>query len=277
MQNVAMFVAKALPITIGRKHDGLVTEENFIKLGEYKQISKKHLVIDYDKDCGEFYVEVFGKNGITLRKEFYKPREDIPERISIFSKDPIKIGPLCLYFLPAMRDRPKEPLEKLALKAYDHIVDNFKRAIDKAKSRTDSARKRPRDDDGESDDDKESKANENVILNGKKHLEDQLDYINQNGFEVDVIMNGIKQLYPYFRSHSTKPKKSQESSGAEKKYDPFRKNLQNSLRNGTSFYQVRFDDGTISYRKATEEEKLLKTNQKKDQREEKNRKRIEKE
>ena len=29
-----MFVAKALPITIGRKHDGLVTEENFIKLGK---------------------------------------------------------------------------------------------------------------------------------------------------------------------------------------------------------------------------------------------------
>lgn len=265
---------------------------HFIALGQYKQISREHAVIDYDPMCGKFFIIVKGKNGIVLKKKQIKPSEnqsnDVDtERLYLSSKDAIKIGPFCVYFLVASQDKPKDSFEKLALRVFDEIESNFEGAIKKAAERMgESTKKRAREDnqDDENDnDDDEVEIIENVdpIMNGKKQLEDQLEYIKNNGLEVDVIMNGVKDLYPYYKTQQ--PAKSSlaavatnaATTGAEKKQDVFRKNLQAALRQSVFFTQLKDESGTITYRRSTEEEKRVKQEKKNEEKEMKKKKKSE--
>ncbi len=281
------FIASCVPIILGRESDKVDENPHFIGLGQYKQISREHVIIDYDPLCGKFFIIVKSKNGIVLKKKQIKPSEnqsnDVDtERVYLNSKDPIRIGPYCVYFLVASQEKPKDSFEKLALRVFDEIESNFEGAIKKAEERVgELSKKRARED---NDDDEEVEIIENVdpIMNGKKILEDQLEYIKNNGLEVDVIANGVKDLYPYYKIQQTAKLSSSTAQAiaasnvtTEKKQDVFRKNLQAAMRQSIHFTQLKEESGTINYRRSTEEEKKAKQEKKNEEREMKRKKKSE--
>ncbi|OMJ92027.1 hypothetical protein SteCoe_5347 [Stentor coeruleus] len=70
-------------------------KECFIPLGDHKKISRKHAKIFWNKEKGCFQIKNIGKNPIIVSKI------DIPNKgvVDLLDKTPIKIGPVCFYFL----------------------------------------------------------------------------------------------------------------------------------------------------------------------------------
>jgi len=89
----------SLPVTLGRSHDG--SPSNFIDLGPAMTASKNHASISFDGVTGAFIFEVFGKGGAVVRQILHKSGS----KVTLSSKDPIKIGSLCFYFLQASVDQ----------------------------------------------------------------------------------------------------------------------------------------------------------------------------
>mmetsp|Transcript_10672 Transcript_10672/g.17421 ORF Transcript_10672/g.17421 Transcript_10672/m.17421 type:complete len:307 (+) Transcript_10672:132-1052(+) len=105
-----------LPTILGRKHKG--EPVGFVSVGKSKSVSKVHAVLDYDASAENFTLEIKGKNGIILCGKFYKSDE---EKIVLKPKDPIKIGPLGFYFLPASFNKPRLSYAELAVQVFTEI------------------------------------------------------------------------------------------------------------------------------------------------------------
>lgn len=62
-------------------------------------------------------MKVAGKNSITVRKVQYSPKDmKGSKKISVVSKDPIRIGNIGFYFLQSTFEKPKEAYAELARK-----------------------------------------------------------------------------------------------------------------------------------------------------------------
>ncbi len=106
-----------LPCTLGRGHTG--HPDNFLSLGAAKSISKQHCVLDYDPECESFTLQVEGKNGVIVQGKFYGAEA---RPVKLKSKDAIKIGTLCVYFLLPATEKPKESYAELALKIFREMA-----------------------------------------------------------------------------------------------------------------------------------------------------------
>jgi FHA domain len=72
-----------------------ISKDNFIGLGNCKQISRKQAKIYWEPDLKSFVLKNIGKNSIIADKKYLGKNETI----KLNSKTPIKIGPVCFYFL----------------------------------------------------------------------------------------------------------------------------------------------------------------------------------
>uniref|UniRef100_A0A7S3UYS7 FHA domain-containing protein n=1 Tax=Aplanochytrium stocchinoi TaxID=215587 RepID=A0A7S3UYS7_9STRA len=110
----------SIPATLGREHEAH-PKEGFISLGNSKQISRIHAVIDYDKTLGTYTIEPKGKNSVTVRKVQYSPREmkGDDKKIRLNSRDPVRIGNIGFYFLRSTFEKPKEAYADLAKKIFE--------------------------------------------------------------------------------------------------------------------------------------------------------------
>ena len=91
------YLIQATVVVLGR---GIYeqTDKSFIGLGEYKKISRKHAKIEWIPSIGNFKLQNIGKNAILVNRIPLKPNEVI----TLSSRMPIKIGPICFYFLLAI-------------------------------------------------------------------------------------------------------------------------------------------------------------------------------
>ena len=71
---------KSLPATLGRAHKNVL--KGFISLGTSSKISRMHATIDFNRQENCFELRVKGKNGATVNRLYYDPK-NVDEEFSI--------------------------------------------------------------------------------------------------------------------------------------------------------------------------------------------------
>ena len=91
-----------IPLILGRRSTSDQCAD--VDLGTTKSISRKHALIDWNKDKGVFELRCLGKNGLNVNDEHVSQNDD---PMPLASKAKISIGETSFYFLLPLNARPQ--------------------------------------------------------------------------------------------------------------------------------------------------------------------------